>query len=53
MNFEVRGGKVYKEPACQSLGSNWERIERLLGLGYEPLDVIGAATGKELKGGLR
>jgi hypothetical protein len=30
MNFEVRGGKVYKEPACQNLGSNWERIESVL-----------------------
>jgi len=28
MNFEVSGGKVYKEASCRSLGSNWERIER-------------------------
>ena len=27
MNFEVSGRKVYKEPGCQSLDSNWERIE--------------------------
>jgi hypothetical protein len=28
VNFEVGEGKVYKGASCQSLGSNWERIER-------------------------
>ena len=27
MNFEVRGGKVYKDAKRESHGSNWERIE--------------------------
>jgi hypothetical protein len=31
MNFEVRGGKVYKDAKRESHSSNWERIERLDG----------------------
>ena len=29
MNFEVRGGKVYKDAKRESHGSNWERIESI------------------------
>ena len=51
MNFEVSGGKVYKEASCQGLGSNWERIESddrppLVAL---VAPAARAATGKESK----
>ena len=49
MNFEVRGGKVYKEPGCQSLGSNWERIESGGRDAEGDVADAQAATGKELK----
>jgi hypothetical protein len=50
-NFEVSEGKVYKGASCQSLGSNWERIESagVLHAFTHSLAYL-AATGKELKG---
>jgi len=52
MNFEVSGGKVYKEPGCESLGSNWERIESNRDWQSTILPAAEVATGKELKASL-